>query len=139
MVTTARGHSRVVERSLRRILVADGEQDLLAAVEFTLRSAGYDVECVLDGATALAVALAEEFDLVILDARLPRLSGVEVCRRLRAQSNVPIVIQTVLDDEGARLRHLEAGADDYLVRPVPLTELVRRVGVILDGSPHMRS
>ncbi len=115
----------------RRILVADGERDLLEAIDFTLRAEGCEVEGVLDGETALSTALAGKFDLVILDARLRRLSGSEVCRRLREQSNVPIVVHTVLDDEWARLRHLEAGADEYLVRPIPLSELVRRVHAIL--------
>ncbi len=99
----------------RRILVADGERDLLEAIDFTLRAEGYEVEGVLDGETALSTALAGEFDLVILDARLPRLSGSEVCRRLREQSNVPIVVHPGDNlQAGAEIATVEARHAAYL-------------------------
>jgi two-component system, OmpR family, response regulator RegX3 len=114
-----------------RILVADDEPDILAPLEYALGSEGWEVETVGDGETALSRALGEPFDLVILDVMMPGLSGTEVCRRLRAESGVPILMLTARDAEVDRVLGLELGADDYVTKPFSVAELVSRVRAIL--------
>jgi two-component system, OmpR family, response regulator RegX3 len=114
-----------------RILVVDDEPAIADAVSYALRSAGFDVDALGDGEAALEAAGATSYDVVVLDVRLPRLSGVEVCRRLRAESDVPILMLTALDAEVDRVLGLEAGADDYVPKPFSVAELVSRVRAIL--------
>ena len=114
-----------------RILVVDDETAIADAVAYTLRSEGLTADVVGDGETALRSALAGEYDCVVLDVRLPGLSGLEVCRRLRARSDVPIVVLSAREAEVDRVMGLEAGADDYVVKPFSMAELVSRVRSIL--------
>ena len=114
-----------------RILVADDEPDIVGPLEYALRGEGWDVAVVEDGDAALGRALAEPFDLVVLDVMLPGLSGMEVCRRLRERSGVPIVMLTARDAEVDRVLGLELGADDYVTKPYSVAELVSRVRAIL--------
>jgi two-component system, OmpR family, response regulator RegX3 len=114
-----------------RILVAEDEPAIADAVDYALRSEGYDVEVVGDGAAALERALQEPFDLLILDLMLPRLAGMEVCRRLRAESAIPIIILTARSAETDRVLGLEIGADDYVSKPFSIAELVGRVRALL--------
>ncbi len=114
-----------------RILVADDERDILDAVAYALTAEGFDVEVVTDGEAALAAAQREEFDVVLLDVLMPGLSGTEVCRRLRADSIVPILMLTAKDAEVDRVLGLEVGADDYVTKPFSIAELVGRVHAIL--------
>ena len=113
-----------------RILVVDDEPAIVDAVGYALRGEGFEVESRADGETALEAALASDFDLLILDLRLPGLSGIEVCRRVRATSEVPILILSARDAEVDRVLGLEAGADDYVTKPFSLAELVSRVRAI---------
>jgi DNA-binding response OmpR family regulator len=113
-----------------RILVVDDEPAIVDAVAYALRSEGFDVESRADGESALEAALAQGFDLLVLDLRLPGLSGIEVCRRVRAASEVPILILSARDAEVDRVLGLEAGADDYVTKPFSLAELVSRVRAI---------
>jgi two-component system response regulator RegX3 len=113
-----------------RILVVDDEPAIVDAVAYALRSEGFAVEIRADGEGALQAALANGFDLLILDLRLPGLSGIEVCRRVRAASEVPILILSARDAEVDRVLGLEAGADDYVTKPFSLAELVSRVRAI---------
>ena len=114
-----------------RILVADDEPDILAPLEYAFRAEGWEVAIVQDGESALAQALAEPFDIVVLDVMMPGLPGMEVCRRLREQSSVPIVMLTARDAEVDRVLGLELGADDYVTKPYSVAELVSRVRAIL--------
>jgi two-component system response regulator RegX3 len=114
-----------------RILVVDDEPAIAEAVVYALGGEGYDVVSRADGEDALATALGEQFDLVILDLMLPRLSGREVCRRLRQESDVPILMLTAKDAEVDRVLGLEVGADDYVTKPFSLAELISRVRAIL--------
>ena len=114
-----------------RNLVADDEPDIVGPLEYALRGEGWDVAVVEDGDAALGRALAEPFDLVVLDVMLPGLSGMEVCRRLRERSGVPIVMLTARDAEVDRVLGLELGADDYVTKPYSVAELVSRVRAIL--------
>jgi two-component system response regulator RegX3 len=112
-------------------LVVDDEPAIRDAVAYALRAEGLDVEERADGASALAATDGDAFDIVVLDVMLGDLSGVEVCRRLRAQSDVPIVMLTARDAEADLVLGLEAGADDYVTKPFSMLELVSRVRAML--------
>ena len=114
-----------------RILVVDDEPAISDAVAYALEGEGYEVESRSDGEAALEAALSESVDLVILDLLLPKLSGTEVCRRLRSESDIPILMLTAKDAEVDRVLGLEAGADDYVTKPFSIAELVSRVRAIL--------
>jgi len=114
-----------------RILVVDDEAAIRETVGYALRGEGYEVSDAADGEEALEVARSNGFDVLILDLMLPKLSGVEVCRRLRAESDVPILLLTAKDAEVDRVLGLEAGADDYVTKPFSIAELVGRVRAIL--------
>jgi DNA-binding response OmpR family regulator len=114
-----------------RILVAEDEAAILDAVTYTLRGEGYEVEGVEDGERALAEALAGEYDLLVLDLMLPKLAGTEVCRRVRAESALPIIMLTARTAEADRVLGLEIGADDYVPKPFSMPELIGRVRALL--------
>jgi two-component system response regulator RegX3 len=116
---------------LTKILVVDDEPALRDTVGYALRQEGFEVEVREDGDSGLEAALANSFDLVILDLVLPGLSGTEVCRRLRAQSAIPIVMLTARGAEVDRVVGLEIGADDYVTKPFSMAELIGRVRAIL--------
>jgi DNA-binding response OmpR family regulator len=112
---------------LSRILIVDDEPALADAVGYALRAEGFETDAVEDGEDALNAALNGSYDLVLLDLNLPGLSGVEVCRRLRAESSVPIIMLTARDSELDLVLGLEVGADDYVTKPFSMAELVGRV------------
>ncbi len=114
-----------------RILIADDEPDLVDALAYALSAEGFEVDAVTDGEAALEAAQRESYDMVILDILMPRLSGTEVCRRLRTDSIVPIMMLTAKDAELDRVLGLEVGADDYVTKPFSVAELVGRVHAIL--------
>jgi two-component system, OmpR family, response regulator RegX3 len=114
-----------------RILVVDDTEAILDAVTDALLAEGFEVQGVSDGRAGLEAAQAEPFDLVILDLMLPGLSGTEICRRLRAESPVPIIMLTARDSEADRVLGLEIGADDYVTKPFSEVELLSRVRAIL--------
>lgn len=114
-----------------RVLLAEDEAAISDAVAYALRGEGFDVETVEDGEAALAVARSDGFDLLLLDLMLPGVSGVEVCRRLREESAIPILMLTARTAEVDRVVGLDAGADDYIVKPFSMPELISRVRAIL--------
>ena len=114
-----------------RILVVEDEESITDAVTYTLRGEGFDVDAVADGESALEATGKTEYELVLLDLMLPGLSGLEVCRRLRAQSAIPILILTARTAEVDHVVGLEAGADDYITKPFSMPALVSRVRAIL--------
>jgi two-component system response regulator RegX3 len=114
-----------------RILVVDDEPAIVDAVTYALRASGFDVDTFGDGESALEAARTDGYDVLVLDVRLPGLSGIEICRRLRSESDVPILILTAMDAEVDRVLGLEAGADDYVTKPFSVAELVSRVRAIL--------
>jgi two-component system response regulator RegX3 len=114
-----------------RILLVDDEPAIVDAVTYALEGEGYEVASRPDGETALEAALGGTFDLVVLDLMLPRMSGMEVCRRLRGKSDVPILMLTAKDSEVDQVLGLEIGADDYVTKPFSVAELVSRVRAIL--------
>ncbi|HUF02511.1 MAG TPA: response regulator transcription factor [Gaiellaceae bacterium] len=126
------------------MLLVDDEQDILDPVAYSLRKEGFEVTCAKDGVAALELARAQTFDAVVLDVMLPGLSGMDVCRTLRGESDVPIVMLTARDAEVDRVLGLELGADDYVTKPFSTAELVSRIRSILrrrelDRSPQMRT
>ncbi len=117
-----------------KILVVDDDPRLRELVSITLERAGYQVVTARDGQMALTHAMREAPDLVVLDVGLPELDGLEVCRKLRARSEVPILFLTARDDEVDRILGLELGADDYVTKPFSPRELVARIKAILKRS-----
>jgi two-component system OmpR family response regulator len=114
-----------------RILIADDDPHIRELLSFALTKAGMSVTEVGDGEAALAAAAAQTPDLIILDINMPRMDGLEVCRRLRAEGNLPILFLSSRDDEIDRVLGLELGGDDYVVKPFSPREVVARVGAIL--------
>ena len=111
-----------------RILFAEDDQQLRTAVTRGLREASYAVDAVGEGTQALALATANEYDLVLLDVLLPGKSGIDICRAIRAcGSQVPILMLTAMDAVNDRIRGLDAGADDYLAKPFDYGELLARL------------
>jgi two-component system response regulator MprA len=113
------------------LLVVDDDEHLSIALRRALVFEGYDVSVAASGEAGLRVALDRPPDLVVLDMLLPGLDGLEVCRRLRAGSDVPILILTARDEVADRVAGLDAGADDYLVKPFAVDELLARVRALL--------
>jgi DNA-binding response OmpR family regulator len=114
-----------------RILLVDDEQPVQKLLSYPLEKEGYEVVPALDGQEALASFEQGEFDLVVLDIMLPKLDGLEVCRRLRAQSSVPIIMLTAKAEEIDKVLGLELGADDYITKPFSMREFRSRVRAAL--------
>lgn len=113
------------------ILVADDESNIRNLARMYLEKDGYRVQTAVDGAAALAQIEREPPDLLVLDLMMPEVDGWEVCRRLRAEGNLPILMLTARDDDVDKIVGLEMGADDYLTKPFNPRELVARVRAIL--------
>lgn len=112
----------------RKILVIEDEKDIAHLVELHLRDLGCDVTLAHDGRVGLELALAQQFDLIVLDLMIPGLDGLEVCRSLRARpAYIPILMLTAKSTELDRVLGLEVGADDYLTKPFSIRELIARV------------
>jgi len=116
---------------MSRILVVEDEPAIAEAVSYALRDAGYEVHHTDNGTEALSAARGEHYDLMVLDLLLPGIPGLDVCRTLRAESDLPIVLLTARDTEGDQVTGLEAGADDYVTKPFSVSELVSRVRALL--------
>ena len=114
-----------------KILVVDDEQPLVKGIKFNLENEGYQVDTAFDGETALEKIQTGNFDLVVLDLMLPKLSGLEVCSRVREFSNIPIVMLTAKSQDADKVMGFEHGADDYLTKPFNIIELKVRIRAIL--------
>jgi len=114
-----------------RVLLVDDERDILDPVGYALEREGFEVRAVENGQAALELARAEPFDVVLLDVMLPGMSGIDVCRTLRSESDVPIVMLTARDAEVDRVLGLELGADDYVTKPFSTAELISRIRALL--------
>jgi DNA-binding response OmpR family regulator len=113
------------------VLLVDDDPGVLDVVAFMLRREGFEVDEERDGTAALERARSQAYDIVILDVMLPGMSGTDVCRALRAESDVPILMLTARDAEIDRVLGLELGADDYVTKPFSAAELLSRVRAIL--------
>ncbi|HXM07050.1 MAG TPA: response regulator transcription factor [Candidatus Acidoferrum sp.] len=114
-----------------RVLVAEDDRRTARIVERYLRAASYDVTLAADGEEALALFAEIPPDLVVLDVMLPKIDGFEICRRIRREGNVPVIMLTARVGEDDRLRGLLGGADDYVVKPFSPREIVARVATVL--------
>lgn len=115
----------------KRVLIVDDEPRYLRLLEANLRTEGYEVVTAQDGQQALEIFSSQPVDLILLDIMMPRLDGFGTTQRIREFSNVPIIILTAKGEEQDRVRGLDLGADDYLVKPFSATELLARVRAVL--------
>lgn len=116
---------------MSRILIIEDEENLARFVELELKHDGYETVVALDGRQGLEAALDQDFDVILLDLMLPELNGLEVARRIREAKNTPIIIMTARDSVIDRVSGLDHGADDYIVKPFAIEELLARVRALL--------
>ena len=115
----------------RRILIAEDQETLRASISRNLRARGFQVIEAANGMEALSLWDAEQPQLLILDVMMPRMDGLEVCRRVRERSTVPIIVLTAMDAESDKVAAFDLGADDYLCKPFSVEELLARVRAVL--------
>jgi DNA-binding response OmpR family regulator len=127
--------SPATEAVTGRVLVVEDDAEIADVLRRSLRQEGYEVKTSADGVDALDVATGFVPDLVVLDLGLPRLDGIEVCRRLRAEGDVPILMLTARAETEDRVGGLDSGADDYLVKPFERQELLARIRALLRRRP----
>lgn len=116
---------------MSRILIIEDEKSLSRFVELELQHEGYETEVQFNGRTGLEVALNKNFDAILLDLMLPELNGIEVCRRVREAKTTPIIMMTARDSVIDRVSGLDHGADDYIVKPFAIEELLARLRALL--------
>ena len=118
----------------KKILVVDDEKLIVKGIRFSLEQDGYEVTCAYDGEEALEYAKETEYDMVLLDLMLPKMTGLEVCEQIRGFSNVPIVMLTAKGEDMDKILGLEYGADDYITKPFNILEVKARIKAILRRS-----
>ncbi|PZD93491.1 DNA-binding response regulator [Paenibacillus sambharensis] len=123
-----------MSEQIHRILVVDDEERIRRLLKMYLEKEGYIIEEAEDGETALRIATADEFDLILLDVMLPGMDGIEVCSRLRQSKATPVIMLTAKGEEMNRVQGFEVGADDYVVKPFSPREVIYRVKAILRRS-----
>ena len=128
------GEAATGREGAARILLVDDEEAVQTLLAYPLRKEGYEVIIARDGREALDRFAEQRFDLVVLDIMLPKMDGIEVCRRLRSRSQVPIIMLTARDDEIDKVLGLEMGADDYITKPFSVREFRSRVKAALRRS-----
>lgn len=114
-----------------RVLVVDDEKLIVKGIRFSLEQDGMEVTCAYDGEEALTFAREQQFDIILLDIMLPKLSGFEVCQQIREFSNVPIIMLTAKGDDMDKILGLEYGADDYITKPFNILEVKARIKSII--------
>jgi len=124
--------------SLGRIVVVDDDPQIRRVMRVTLTGQGYEVDDAKSGETALEKLRDQRFDLVLLDMNMPGMGGLEACRRIRAQSEIAIIMLTVRDSESDKVDALDAGADDYITKPYNPPELLARIRAALRRTPSMQ-
>jgi two-component system KDP operon response regulator KdpE len=122
-------------RDRRRILVVDDEPQITRVLRTTLSSQGYDLRVANDGETALEIMKDWTPDLVITDLGMPHMDGLELCRHIRAATQLPVIVLSVKGEERTKVQALDAGADDYVTKPVGMNELLARVRANLRRQP----
>jgi len=121
----------------KKILVVDDEPSILELIEYNLESNDYQVTTATDGEMALDKANSDEFDLMLLDQMLPKMSGIEVLKKMRKSGNLtPVIFLTALDSEDNKIEGLISGADDYITKPFSIKELLARIEVVLRRTSH---
>ena len=120
-----------------KILIADDERKLREIMRDYLVSKGFQIVLASDGEEALTAAFAQVFDLIILDVMMPGINGIEVCREIRRQQNIPVLFLSALGEEEDLLTGYEAGADDYIVKPFPLSVLFQKCMAMIRRSKRV--
>lgn len=115
----------------KKVLVVDDEKLIVKGIRFSLEQEGMEVTCAYDGEEALEAAKNTEFDIILLDIMLPKLTGLEVCQQIREFSNVPIIMLTAKDNDMDKIMGLEYGADDYITKPFNILEVKARIKAIM--------
>lgn len=124
------------EENKQRILIIEDEKNLARFVDLELKHEGYETEICYDGRSGLDTALNEDWDVILLDLMLPELNGLEVCRRIRPVKDTPIIIMTARDSVIDRVSGLDQGADDYIVKPFAIEELLARLRALFRRIDH---
>ncbi len=114
-----------------RVLVVDDEKLIVKGLKFSLEQDGMQVDCAYDGEEALEYAQSNQYDIILLDIMLPKMSGLEVCQQIRENSNVPIIMLTAKGDDMDKIMGLEYGADDYITKPFNVLEVKARMKAIM--------
>lgn len=125
-----------------KILVVDDEDHIVELIKFNLETNGYEVISAFNGEDAIEKAIDEKPDLIILDLMLPKIDGVEVCKRIKSNietSNISIIMLTAKSEESDKIVGLETGADDYITKPFSVKELIARVNAVLRRSPSYKT
>ena len=120
----------------RKILIVEDEARIARFVQLELRHEGFDTITEGNGRLALERILKENFDLVLLDVMLPEMDGMEICRRVRQTSGVPIIMLTAKDEISDKVNGLDLGANDYITKPFAVAELLARIRATLRGANH---
>lgn len=127
---------------MEKILIIEDEEKIVRFIELELKYEGYEVEKAYDGRDGLELALTQSFDLILLDIMLPTLNGIEVLRRIRKVSDIPIILLTARDEVVDKVSGLDGGADDYITKPFAIEELLARIRATLrkkNASNTMKS
>jgi len=130
--------SKRFDMDKKKILIVEDEQKIARFLELELKYEGYEVDIANNGRDGLEKGKGEDVDLIVLDLMLPGLSGIEVCRRLRQTSDVPIIMLTAKDDISDKVTGLDIGADDYMTKPFAVEELLARIRVLLKRMQNGR-
>lgn len=126
----------------KRLLVVDDEEIILKGLKYSLEQEEYEIDTAIDGVEAYEKAINNTYDLIVLDLMLPKMDGLEVCRKIRQESMVPIIILTAKGEDTSKVLGLEYGADDYLTKPFNILELKARIKAIfrridvIENKPH---
>ena len=118
----------------KKVLVVDDEKLIVKGIRFSLEQDGMEVDCVYDGEEAVRMAREKEYDIVLLDVMLPKLTGFEVCQQIREFSTVPIIMLTAKGDDMDKILGLEYGADDYITKPFNILEVKRESARLYVGQ-----
>lgn len=124
---------------MQKILVIEDDIKIARFIELELKHEGFEVEAIHDGRLGLEKALQETFDLIVLDIMLPGLNGMEVCRRIRLNSQIPIIMLTAKDDIMDKVMGLDFGADDYMTKPFAIEELLARIRRVFRTSQNQNA
>ena len=114
----------------KKVLVVDDEKLIVKGIRFSLEQDNMEVDCAYDGEEALQMAHNKEYDIILLDVMLPKLTGFEVCQQIREFSNVPVIMLTAKGDDMDKILGLEYGADDYITKPFNILEVKARIKAI---------
>lgn len=120
----------------QKVLVVDDEKVIVKGIRFSLEQDGMEVDCAYDGEEALGLAKQNQYDIILLDVMLPKMTGFEVCQQIREFSNVPIVMLTAKGDDMDKILGLDYGADDYITKPFNILEVKARIKAIIRRTAH---